>query len=209
MNDASLHVLFIASPRWFYCMAYCSLGRWWNALQEICLVVWTSDLLTNSDGIVDPISWLSSRPTLASTEPATFFLGVLCKKNVHGSFPKYIFRTILQFNLGLMCYLSCCPSWFLSAVASMKGTIFCPQFWVCCFSVIEILFVLCVYACALYLWFFLFLSFFFVVVVVLLLLSVIVWVLLSYYSTKIATRNKSLVRPPSRENDGEEPFTKP
>ena len=40
------------------------------------------------------------------------------------------------------------------------------------------------------------LSFLFLcVVVVLLLLSVIVWVLLSYYSTKIATGNKSLGRP--------------
>lgn len=34
------------------------------------------------------------------------------------------FPPILHFNLGLMCYLFCCPSWFLSALASMKGTLF-------------------------------------------------------------------------------------
>lgn len=94
---------FIASPRWFYCTAYCSLGRWWNALQEICLEVWTSD--SNGKNLIRMVSkndiqfgafhrlHMFVGSTLASTCPATFVffaVDVSCFF-FHGRLSSYIF----------------------------------------------------------------------------------------------------------------------
>ena len=62
--------------------------------------------------------------TLASTCPATFVFAVDVRFFFSWEVVLIHFPPILHFNLGLMCYLSCCPSWFLSALASMKGTLF-------------------------------------------------------------------------------------
>lgn len=149
-----------------------------------------------------PIWWLSSAPhffgsTLASTCPATFVFAVDVSFFFHGSCP-HTFSSYPPFQPWVDVLSFLLPFLVPFCIGIHERHPFLDWILIVLFLYLchwNLVYALCLCLCFVLVVLPLPLSFLFLcVVVVLLLLSVIVWVLLSYY-TKIATGNKSLGRP--------------